>query len=236
MKSLNSSDSIGVFHPPELGCVLFLPGLPGGGIKVYDRSPYGNIGTVTGAVWKVTPGGVPCLHFDGLDDVVNCGKGASLNDILQYTYKAWIYATGWGESNLGRVFDKGQVVPLYFANNLGQVWSLRNFTVQYGRWRTPSGSVLLNKWEHLVVIYDCSSPSNDPKIYVNGISQAITEVNTPSGVASSDSASDLRIGNSSDTSATFEGDIALAEVHCRIWSALDVQNSFNREKRIFGVW
>ena len=50
---LDKEDSI--FNPPQLGCVLSLTGLPGGGNKTYDRSPYGNIGTIIGATWMSCP-------------------------------------------------------------------------------------------------------------------------------------------------------------------------------------
>jgi len=48
MKALDDREDL-VFSPPELGCVHYLPGLPGGGSKIHDRSPCGNIGTITGA-------------------------------------------------------------------------------------------------------------------------------------------------------------------------------------------
>ena len=62
-----------IFDPPELGSVLYLTGLPCGGSKIYDRSPYGNHGTITGATWKRLPSGLWYLDLDALDDYVDCG-------------------------------------------------------------------------------------------------------------------------------------------------------------------
>jgi uncharacterized protein (TIGR02145 family) len=43
-----------------------------------------------------------------------------------------------------------------------------------------------SSWVHYVVTYDSSSLSNDPKIYIDGISQSVTETFTPSGTISSE--------------------------------------------------
>lgn len=90
MHNINLPDVTGVFQPPELGCALFLPGLPGGGGKIHDRSPYGNSATITGAVWQVSPGGLPCLSFDGVDDYANCGNPAALKfGSGEFTIEMW---------------------------------------------------------------------------------------------------------------------------------------------------
>lgn len=60
-----------LFEPPEIGCVLDLTGLPSGGSKIYDRSPYGKVGTITGVTWLQTPGGIWCLSFDGVASSTN---------------------------------------------------------------------------------------------------------------------------------------------------------------------
>ena len=89
MKTLVSQNSL-VFNPPELGCVLFLPGLPWSSSKIHDRSPYGNHGTITGATWKRLPSGLWYLSFDGIDDYVSLGTSASLNLVDDFTMMAWL--------------------------------------------------------------------------------------------------------------------------------------------------
>ncbi len=60
-----------LFDPPPLGAVLWLPGLPGAGNLIFNRSLYyRNHGTITGAMWKYN-GRIHYLDFDGVDDVVN---------------------------------------------------------------------------------------------------------------------------------------------------------------------
>ena len=89
MKTTLDIDEL-AFSPPETGCVLCLAGLPGGGDKLYDRSPYCNIGTITGATWVRLPGGLWCLSYDGSDDYVNCGNRENLQTYKELTVKAWV--------------------------------------------------------------------------------------------------------------------------------------------------
>jgi len=61
----------GYEYPPcESGCVLYLPGLPGYGSTIWDRSNQDNHGTITGATWTRLPSGLWVLNFDGNDDYV----------------------------------------------------------------------------------------------------------------------------------------------------------------------
>ena len=85
-----------IFDPPEIGCVLSLTGLPGGGSTIYDRSTYGNHqGTITGATWRYTPGGLWCLSFDGNDDYVRVPYSTSLDITDQITLELWVKRGGW---------------------------------------------------------------------------------------------------------------------------------------------
>lgn len=77
-----------VFDPPEIGCVLSLTGLPGGGSYIYDRSLYGNVGSIIGAtlVWQ---NGLWCLSLDGNDDYVTVPHQSSLNITTAVTIELW---------------------------------------------------------------------------------------------------------------------------------------------------
>jgi hypothetical protein len=50
---------------------------------IFDRSRYGNHGTITGATWVTLPSGLKVLYFDGTDDSVNCGN---LLDVVPTTF------------------------------------------------------------------------------------------------------------------------------------------------------
>src|SRR5262249_1649288 len=48
-----------------------------------------------------------------------------------------------------------------------------------GRWTIPQPSA--NVWHHIAVVYDASSEANTPQIYVDGVSQIVTQETAPLG-------------------------------------------------------
>jgi len=232
MKTLLSENSL-VFNPPQLGCVLFLSGLPGSGNKIYDRSPYCNIGTITGATWVRLPSGLWCLSFDGTDDNVDCGNNPSLA-LLQWTYKLW----------LNRHVDSGTEEYLMSKSSAGDWdWTLyigaATDKINFGFKDTGAAArymgniphdIALSQWYYLVITFDGT--------YIRGY----LEPGNHTVVSADFSAFTPRTSTRKvylglwRTTYNFDGDIALPEIHKRPWNALDVQNSFNREKHLFGVW
>jgi len=65
--------------------------------KAVDISRYGNNGTINGAVWTSSGRFGSALQFDGVDDYVDCGNGASLNITTAVTVEAWVNPlySGW---------------------------------------------------------------------------------------------------------------------------------------------
>lgn len=60
------------YPPADPNCVLYLPGLPGQGLKIWNRAKGGSAGdgTIYGPLWVRQPGGIWALDFDGQDDYV----------------------------------------------------------------------------------------------------------------------------------------------------------------------
>lgn len=227
---LNCEDR--VFNPPEPSCVICLPGLPGGGSKVYDRSAYGNHGTVTGATWVKLPSGLWCLSFDGVDDYVNVDDGTELKPASLITLKTWLYKTGDGTGN-----EQGLISKRNIANNNGY-WLLHyepSDRLYFGLKTADSlkscysnVGIANGTWYHFVGTFDGTTLRQ----YVNTVLQGNT--NTGNAPISHDT-TPLYLGRQG--SAYFKGYIAIPEIHSGVvWTALDAQNSFNREKRLFGVW
>jgi hypothetical protein len=120
-----------VFDPPGAGCVLFLPGLPGGGGFTHDRTAHGNQGTITGAVWTRLESGIFCLTFDGVDDIVRCPDCDCLDITDNISIIAWVKRNGLnhrdfivakregGAGNTSYQFevanDAGHIDSLYFS-------------------------------------------------------------------------------------------------------------------------
>jgi len=181
MKTLLSQNNL-VFNPPILGCVLFLSGLPGSSSKIYDRSPYGNHGTITGATWKRLPSGLWYLDYDGTDDYVNCGDDTSLlADILTietwYQYHAGnnFILTLW--NNIAS--DNPVVAIRYNAANPILYFSTGNY-----RYYTASADMYDGNWHHFVAVITGwgTNDIDNNKMYVDGkelTPQSATKTSAP---------------------------------------------------------
>jgi hypothetical protein len=135
--------------------------------------------------------------FDGSNDFVNCGSDASLDDIAIKTIEFWTNLDTWAPpAQQGSHFINKGDAGWFVATDItgaGRTIFGHNWTA-IGRWSFPSFS--LSNWHQIVVIYNRGSAANDPVVYVNGNSQAITEYMTPSGTALSDAASNFQMSKS----------------------------------------
>lgn len=168
------------------------------------------------------------VNFDAVDDEINCGSDASLDNLVTYTITAWIYPRTLGEGSLGRVYGKettnsGPLLIMVSSYNVANNLILQhNRATVDGAWRTPTNAITLNAWQHVAVTYDGSSTANNPAIYINGTSQTVTTLFTPSGALISDAAASARIGNTADGSCTFDGFISDVRVYNRVLSANEI--------------
>ena len=110
---------------------------------------------------------------------------------------------------------------MYLDPTSGEVGVYSNlFATAPGTWRTTTTTVTAGAWHHILVTLDMSSASNDPIIYVDGVSRAITETATPSGAAYSRDGVPIMIGNiktaTEDYDRAFDGKIFDPRVYNRI--------------------
>ena len=229
MKTLLSRNNL-VFNPPMLGGVLFLSGLPGSSGKIYDRSPYGNIGTITGATWKRLPSGLWCLSFDGSDDYVAVADDDSIRNLSLITIEFWLYPKSFGEGDYGRILSKNGVLEVFMHAGTSAVAGNRNCATTNAR--SYISSVTLNQWQQIVMAYD--DATKDITMYLNGTDD--TSWPTTGVDALSDDLGTLYIGSNSVGTNTFDGYIALLRIHNRALSAFEIRDHFEQEKHLFGVW
>jgi len=137
---------------------------------------------------------------------------------VQRTYSIWAYREGAGEGDFGRMFDKrtsGVEVELLYADQLagkylyGRVWN-----VAPGEWSFPDPP--LNEWHNVTVTYDATVDTNDPLMYLDGVSQTVTEEEIPDGTATNDTAGEYVIGNRGAQSRTWDGGLC----EFAIWDAI----------------
>jgi hypothetical protein len=216
-----------IFNPPPPDCILYLPGLPGGGAVIQDRSSWGNHGSITGAVWKKLPGGLWCLDFDGVDDgVIITNRGSLDFGYDSFSLRLWLYLAGEYSDLIGR-YQSAQ------AGRWG--FSIRNTSTV--RFYPDSGYVelasdnLAGKWQSLAFVID----TEDSAVYLYQQGKLRNSAAFTPQVFSSSIA--LTIGKYiTQQWGCLRGRIALCSIHRRALSALEIQNAFNKEKHLFGAW
>jgi len=115
-----------------------------------------------------------CLSFDGVNDYVNCGNGASLNNINTITITAWINPI---EDKLEAIVmdsvggGASGGVPIEFYRQVGG--SLR-FVSYYNNipgtiTHAAGGNIPLNNWSFVAATFDKNLALAAGKVYINGI-------------------------------------------------------------------
>jgi len=183
-----------------------------------------NDGTLYGATW--TGGQVGgALEFDGSNDYVDCGDGANLDDMTAITISAWIYPTGWGGNNYGRIVSKRfHSESAYEISVGGQEKSVHS--TYYGDNDISSiaaseNSISLNQWYHVVA----TNNGTQQKIYVNGYEDGSNNVDTGDIM---DVSANLWIGQitSAYVDRAFEGKIDEVGIWDRPLSAEEIEDMY----------
>ncbi len=177
------------------------------GTSAVDASGYGSTGTLTSVSDPPTStsgwangkyGG--SLNFDGSDDLVNVGGNANLQLTSGGTIAAWIYTRSMGESNGGRIVNKGTSTGAadgysFQVGATNKIFGQINGTAGVG---TSNDTLTLNAWNHVAWSFD----GVNYKFYINGVLLTTSaNTNLPPAVSG-----DVYIGNRAGASdRTFDG-------------------------------
>lgn len=143
----------------------------------------------------------------------------------QMTYAFWAYRTGAGGGDLARVFDKDGTAAtgarlLYYASS-GSIYGFTvSWTTTEGTWTIPQNAT--GAWAQFVITYDGSSTTNNPVIYLNGVSQTVTTTSTPVGSLDTTGVGQYTIGNRSDSIRGWNGRLAEFAYWSRILTAGEI--------------
>lgn len=225
-----------VFAPPPLGTVLSLTGLPGGGNKAHDKSPCGNAATIVGATWRRLPSGLWCLSFDGTDDNVALGTPTSLDITGAITIMCWIKPDATQSSSWNYILHKFEasvsgywLAEGYNGNHHVQIQVHHGGSPAYSRSYT-SAALTPGVWAHVA---GAAENGVDVKTFINGVEDSNENTLYADLVAPTGRTAQIGYRNSVQT---YKGRMALLKVYNRALSALEIQDIFNREKHLFGVW
>ena len=207
------------------------------GITAGDRSGYGNDGIIHGgAAWRDGIIG-SALEFDGVDDFVNVGASASLDNITKaVTVEAWAKANTYGTNEYRGIVSKrspliidGCRVGYGLVSSWGDgrsVW----FGVHMegvsdcGNWVDPGITTLaLGQWYHLVGTYD--STTGKQKIYIDGSLKGTRSWAVGTRIRSSVGTS-LEIGRNHHPGWNFDGLIDQARIYSRALDLAQIQKLY----------
>ncbi|MCK4824584.1 LamG domain-containing protein, partial [bacterium] len=193
------------------------------GTSTYDSSGNNNTGTLTNdPVWVQGRFGNG-VFFDGAtddDDYIDAGGDSSVDNIFDGggTIALWVNAQSGrvcrgqfatkNNNNGWRVFGDPDSTDIHVRFAV-------DFDTNDARWDTSNDSLPKGEWAHVAVTYDSDSDTNDPTVYINGISYTtsngkLNEASTPSGTREDDDTSTLTFGSDLATTCVMDG--ALDEI------------------------
>lgn len=150
-------------------------------------------------------------NFDGTNDNIGFGSDASIDGDGSTTFvdksvAFWFRPSGTGGGTTQTIVGKGSNAEWQVGfGSSNTLFISHGFSTTAGIW-TGSGQTLTDGTAyHVAIVYNNSATTNDPEIYVDGVSISRTETTTPVGSASSDAAVTLVAGenktNTNDLSA-----------------------------------
>jgi hypothetical protein len=205
--------------------------------EVRDRSGNGNHGntrsahSIQNSVRSGVLGQAFEFGYDTTNEAIEVNSSASIDDLTQWTICSWIYPRSFGTSAhdstiltkyyLGfQLADDEGPQTLYFSGPL--------FTGVEGRWRASDEVITLNTWQHVCATYDGTSVANNPSMYVNGASVAVTEYQAPTGTLESDVGGALWISEwvGGAGQSSFDGMLDDLRLYNRILSPTEVKRLY----------
>jgi hypothetical protein len=184
-----------------------------------------NCTLLTQHTWSDDDAGGNAIDFNGSSTLALCGSGLDAQN--QFTFAACVNADAYGQSNLGMIWAKNNgtanasifvrlndfsatqaFLQFGVCNTDGGTASLSNCDL----YRSPTDSFdacIASGWCHTAVqVTGCSGMAcTGAKIWINGTPQTVTQVFDATGTRSSDAAFTVRIGSTSTSVDTFDGDI-----------------------------
>ena len=201
-----------------------------------DSSGNGNSGTVHNATWVGSDGGQwngrsdvifstgDSLEFDGDGDYVNVPHSESINITGAFTVAGWVKGEVSGTTRWASKFDL--TWSWWFGTAGGKVRFLLRSPDPGYVYMYKTGDILLSndEWYHVVGVF---LPSDDIKVYVNGVEDTGTLTGTVSTAVHS-STDDIYIAR--EGSVYFDGAIDGLRIYNRSLSLNEIQAHYERRK------
>jgi len=161
-------------------------------------------------------------------DAVDFGYLPQVTNLPLRSDSGWIYLTAWPTSASSTISGNGgfQYMVGYDSHSI-IFYQVEGEAGPVSQWKTANNVIELNTLYHVVVTRDSSIYSNVPKIYINGVEKAITEVSPPTYTPVDQTGDPFLVGNTYDYSFSFSGKLKDVRVYNRILSAGEVTTLYN---------
>lgn len=143
------------------------------------------------------------IQFNGTDGYLTARGTTDYNNIFSTpgTLAFWVY---YNSTDVAGIMYKGNQngvasgwltgINLVGATTPDYALYFQRYTTgTTGSWYTSTSSLPMGQWNHVVIVYDDTTISNTPTIYINGEAQSLTN-SSPSGSTRSDSGNAFEIG------------------------------------------
>ena len=203
--------------PPDPGLVAAFGFDEAAGGTVVDRSPNGNVGTISGATRALAGRFGGALSFDGVNDWVSVADSASLDLTTGMTLEAWVRPSAAGAPWRTVLIKEqpGNLVYALYSNEGSNRPSAHIFVGDDRDVRGAAGAVPTGAWTHLAATYDGATM----RLFVGGV-QVATRAQ-PGAILSSTGA--LRIGGNAVWPEWFQGLIDEVRVYNRALTPAQIQ-------------
>ncbi|MDO8460700.1 MAG: LamG-like jellyroll fold domain-containing protein [Nanoarchaeota archaeon] len=190
--------------------------------RVYDFSGNGNNGTVNGSTWNSSGKLNGGYSFDGVNDYIDAGNGASLNITTAITLGAWVYPTANG-SYLRIVAKYGDSPKFSYVLGRHETAVYFALFIQGGAqtYFGTAGNVPLNVWSHVIATWDGATM----RAFVNGVDTGVTRSFT-GPIATNDVS--VKMGAAPPAEYPFNGIIDEVAIWNRSLSASEILSIYKR--------
>jgi hypothetical protein len=198
------------------------------GTSAPDSSGNSNNGTTSGGPTWVAGHWSNALNFDGADDLVTAGSGATLDNLAAITVCAWIKPSTMGEAGYGRIIQKGTGANpsagwrFSMAGTNGLSVGVDYATTDLVR-QTANSVVAMNTWQHVAFTWTGSATASpNLRIYKNGAEVGYSSATNGSGARGDDGAANVYLGNDNTLARTFAGALDDVRVYNRVLTAAEL--------------
>ncbi len=212
------------YPPAPAGSVLYLPGLPGQGLTIWDRAKTNN-GAIVGATWVRLPSGLWVLSFDG-NDYVSIASASNLQLTGAGTVRVWINMQEAATDNHdGIVAKSNNYILLIPSGGL----SARLRCTKTTNYDSGSATLVNGVWKHLVGVYNGATV----EIYMNGVKQGTGAALTGN---LDTTATVVELGrNYGSSSYAMTALLGMPSILNVAWTLAQIQNDYNQTRSLFGV-